>query len=100
MLLTEFGVNWPFGSEEVKNRFSRWPWQPSWTSHQNGFSYFDLLVTLMLPIKFQDDFQDGGNGSHLGFPIGTILAIFYLQGILMLPTVSCHLAFQFRRREK
>ena len=29
------------------------------------------------------DFQDG---SHLGFPIGTILAIFYLQVILMLPS--------------
>ena len=29
------------------------------------------------------DFQDGG---HLGFPIGTILAIFDLQVILMLPS--------------
>ena len=45
----------------------------------------------MLPIKFQNnrpfvsgeeakiDFQDGGHGSHIGFPIRTILAIFYLQ---------------------
>ena len=49
-----FGVNWPFGSgEEVKNRFSRW-W-PSWISDPNDFSYFDLLVTLMLPVKFQDN---------------------------------------------
>ena len=80
----------------MKNRFSRLqPWWPSWISDQNGFCYFDLLVTPMLPIKFQDngllfhekkrkiDFQWGG---HLGFPIKTILALFYLQVTLMLPT--------------
>ena len=32
------------------------------------------------------DFQDGGHGGHLGFPNGTILAIFDLQVTLMLPT--------------
>ena len=32
------------------------------------------------------DFQDGSHGGHLGFPIGTILAIFDLQVILMLPS--------------
>ena len=56
MLLTKFGVSWPFGSEEMKNRFLRWQqWCPSWISNQNDFSYFDLLVTPMLPIKFQDN---------------------------------------------
>ena len=42
MLPSKFGVNWPFGSgEEAKNRFSRWlPWQPSWISDRNNFSYF------------------------------------------------------------
>ena len=42
MLTTKLGVNWPFGSgDEVKNRFSRWwPWQPSWISDRNNFSYF------------------------------------------------------------
>ena len=42
MLPTKPGVNWRFGSEdEVKNRFSIWlPWQPSWISDQNDFSYF------------------------------------------------------------
>ena len=52
----------------------------------------------MLPSKFQVnwpfisgekgkiDFQDGGHGSHLGFPIETILAIFDLQVTPMLPT--------------
>ena len=62
---------------------------------------FDLQVTLMLPTKFgplesiglsvqekerKIDFQDGGHGGHLGFPIGTILAIFNLQVTLMLPS--------------
>ena len=28
---------------------------PSWISNQNDFSYFDLLVTPMIPIKFQDN---------------------------------------------
>ena len=37
-------------------------------------------------MKWKIDFQDGGHGSHLGFPIGTILAIFDLQVTLMLPT--------------
>ena len=42
MVPSKFGVNWPFGSgEEAKNRFSRWrPWQPSWISDRNDFSYF------------------------------------------------------------
>ena len=42
LLPIKFQVNWPFGSgEEAKNRFSRWlPWQTSWSSDQNDFSYF------------------------------------------------------------
>ena len=36
--------------------------------------------------KRKIDFQDGGHGGHLGFPIGTILAIYDLQVILMLPS--------------
>ena len=42
MLLSEFGVSWPFGSgEEAKNSFSRWlPGRPSWISNRNDFSYF------------------------------------------------------------
>ena len=35
--------------------------------------------------KRKIDFQDGGHGGHLGFPIGTILAIFDLQVTLMFP---------------
>ena len=37
-------------------------------------------------MKRKIDFQDGHHGGHLGFPIGTILAIFDLQVTLMLPT--------------
>ena len=66
--------------------------------HQHDFSNIDLQVTPMLPSKFEStglsvqekkrkiDFQDGCHGSHLGFPIGTILAIFGLQVTPMLPT--------------
>ena len=92
MLPTKFRVNWPFGSgEEAKNRFSRWlPWRPSWFYDRYDFSYFDLLSPrCFLPSlestglsvqekKRKIDFQDGGHGGHLGFPIGTILAIFDL----------------------
>ena len=51
----------------------------------------DLQVTPMLPTRFgvnwpfgsgeeaKNRFQDGGHGGHLGFPIGTILAIFALK---------------------
>ena len=58
MLPTKFGVSWPLGSGEAsgeaKNIFLRWQLRwPSWISEQNDFSYFDLLVTLMLPIKFK-----------------------------------------------
>ena len=91
---TKFQVNWPFISgEEEKIRFS------SWISDRNNFSYF-------LPISYPDssyqvssqlaflfwrrsekiDFQDGSHGGHLGFPIGKILAIFYLQVTPMIPT--------------
>ena len=36
--------------------------------------------------KRKIDFQDGGHSGHLGFPIGTILAIFDLQITLMVPS--------------
>ena len=36
--------------------------------------------------KQKIDFKDGRHGGHLGFPIGTILAIFDLQISLMLPS--------------
>ena len=53
----------------------------------------------MIPTKFEVnwpfdsgeakiDFQDGGHSGHLGFPIGTMLAIFDLKVTPMLPTKS------------
>ena len=37
-------------------------------------------------LSFQIDFQDGGHGSHLGFSVGMVLALFDLQVTSMLPT--------------
>ena len=101
MLNTKFVVNWLLGlGVEAKNRFSRWlPWRPSWISDQQDFSFFfiykspqcflESLVSIGLSVeekKRKIDFQDGGHGGHLGFPIGTILAIFDLKVTLMLPS--------------
>ena len=43
-----------------------------------------LLVLRTGELKI--DFQDGCHGGHLGYPIGTILAIFDLQVTPMSPT--------------
>ena len=40
----------------------------------------------VLEKKRKIDIQDGGHGGHLGFPIGTILAISDLQVTPVLPT--------------
>ena len=70
---------------------------------QTDFSYhtFDLQVTLILPMKFQVswpfgsgqkkfkiDFQHSCLGDYLGFTIGMILEIFYLNVTLILPIKS------------
>ena len=88
MLPTKFRVNWHLGlGEQAKNRFSRWP---SWIYYRHDFSYFRSKsypdasqqvwrTGLSVQEKKQKiDFQDGCHGGHLGYPIGTILAIFYL----------------------
>ena len=49
MLPTKFRVNWPFGSGEGKNRFSRRLGFPIGTI----LATFDLQVTLMLLTKFR-----------------------------------------------
>ena len=91
-------ARWPSFWPQV-TQFRTWPW-----NHQDKHSEQDswwLLkqVTPMLPKKFGVNwplssggeekrvFQDGCHGGHLGFPIGTILAIFDLYVTLMLPTM-------------
>ena len=48
---------------------------------------FESIGLLIEEKKRKMDFQDGGHGSHLGFLIGTILAIFDLKVTPMLPTI-------------
>ena len=77
MLPTKFRVNWHLGlGEKAKNRFSRF----------NDLPSFDSTGLSVQEKKQKIDFQNGGIGCHLGFPIGIILAIFDLQVTLMLPT--------------
>ena len=86
----ELWVNCPFGSGEKVNRFSRWtPWPQFGISYRNNLSYFFFIYKspqCFLPSfesiglsvqnkKGKIDFQDD---HHLGFPIGTSLAIFYI----------------------
>ena len=73
------------------------PWRPSWISDRNDFSYFwstshpnasylfESIGLSVLEKKKKIDFQDDGHGGHLGFQIGTILAMFDLQVTPMLP---------------
>ena len=83
--------NWPLGSGEGKNRFSRWPpkllvfliYKSSWYSFLPSFKSVGLSVQEK---KRKIDFQDGCQGSQFGLTIRTILAIFDLQDSPMLPT--------------
>ena len=49
-------------------------------------SKFGVNWPLVQEKKQKIDFQDGRHSGHLGFPIGTILAIFDLQVSPMLPS--------------
>ena len=55
-------------------------------SHLCFLASLESIGLLFQEKKQKIDFQDGCHGSHLGFPIGTILAIFDLQVTPMLPT--------------
>ena len=63
--------------KKFKNRFSGWPpWPQFGISYRNDLSYlpsFESTGLLVQKKKGKIDFQDG---PHLGFPTGTILAIF------------------------
>ena len=56
-------------------------------SHLCFLASLESIGLLFQKKKQKIDFQDGCHGSHLGFPIGTILAIFDLQVTQMLPTI-------------
>ena len=47
---------------------------------------FGVNWLLGLGVEAKNRLKDGCHGGHLGFPIGTILAIFDLQVTLMLPS--------------
>ena len=47
---------------------------------------FESIGPLVQEKKRKIGFRDGRHGRHLGFPIGTIFAIFNLQVTPMLPT--------------
>ena len=47
---------------------------------------FGVNWLLGLGVEAENRFSRWRHGGHLGFPIGTILAIFDLQVILMLPS--------------
>ena len=95
ILPTKFRVKWPFGSgEKAQNRFLRWPpWRPPWISDRNDFSYFwrashsDTSYQVSSQLTFWSGEETQNILSrYLGYPIGTILAIFGLQVALILPT--------------
>ena len=76
ILPSKFRISWPFGSEaETQNRFSRQrPWQPSWISNRNEFSYF--FYTLMFPTKFQVNWPIGpGEEKKQIFKMAAMVAI-------------------------
>ena len=62
MLLTNFQVNWLFGSgEETKNKFSTWlPWRPHLLFPIGTiYAIFALQDTQLLPSKFQVNWPFG-----------------------------------------
>ena len=62
-------------------------------------SSFESICLSIQDRKLKIDFQNGSRGGHLGFPIGTILAIFDLQFAPILP-VKFRVNWPFRSREE
>ena len=97
MLPSNSGVNWPFGSGEEEKKFFKMAAILDFRSarfylfliYKSPRCFLATLESIGLPVqekKQKIDFQDGGHGGHLGFPIGTILSIFDLQLTLILPS--------------
>ena len=113
MLPTRFRVNWPFSSGKIDFQDGHYGSYLAIAAILDFRSeQFQLLLIYKLPwcflpsfkstgllvqeekwkMDFQDGHHGGHHGSHLGFPIETILAIFYLQVTPMLPSVLSQLA--------
>ena len=69
MLPSQIRANWPFHSEDVRNRFSRWPpWPLSWISDWKEFIYlfiylfifFFLFLIYKSPLCFLSSFKSIG----------------------------------------
>ena len=88
MLPTKFG-NLLLGLGEEKIDFQDGRHSSLFLIYKSPRCFLPSLESTGLSVqekKRKKDFQDGGHGSHLGIPIGSILAIFDLQVTLMLPT--------------
>ena len=78
-------------------RLKCWNFQNAISKNKSPWYFLPSLESIGLSaqeMKWKIEFQDGGHGSHLGFPIGMILAIFNLQFTPVLPTkfpVNWHL---------
>ena len=99
-----------------KTDFLRWrSWWPSWISNRNKSSYFFIYrLPRYFLLSFEStclsvqkkkrkiDFQDGVHHGHLGFPIGTVLAIFGCKSswyfLLLVPVKKFKIDFQDGRR--
>ena len=55
-------------------------------AHGPRVAHLSDIATADMQMCRKIDFQDGCHGGHLGYPIGTILAIFDLQVTPMSPT--------------
>ena len=105
MIPTKFQDNRPFDSgEETKNRFSIWPpWNPSWISDRNDFSYVwsTSRPDASYQVSSQLAFRFRRRSGHLGFLIGTILAILiYKSPLCFLPSLeSIGLSVQKKKRK-
>ena len=105
MLLAKFHVNWPFCSgEEPKNKFSSCPSILDFLFerfylfliYKSSWCFLLSFKSIGLSVQAKNrkiGFQDGSHGGHLGFLIGTILAI--------LPLIFCtHVLFVVRQKSQ
>ena len=83
---TTRGPRWPCIARLITRQVSS---QLTFGSRE-GVQYTSYQVSSQLAFCLGEEvqivFQDGSHGGHLGFPIRTVLAIFDLQVILILPT--------------